>query len=277
MAELLGVFREAQYSPGRVEDDAAILTRAAAALHARGLDVALCDAEQLIAAAADPTRVRGVLAMCQSAAALRALDAFAARVPVVNTPAAIRHCYRTETVRLLRDAAVPAPETTLVATAAPRAHTARGPCWVKRGDVHAMSAGDVVFTATDDALAEALASLAARGIAAAAVQEHVEGTVLKFYAVADGSFFRAYGDVADVPAPLPSLWEVARAGAAALGLEVFGGDLVVRPDGSAALIDINDWPSFARCRDEAADAIASYVAERVAASTPSALRAGGRA
>ena len=277
MAELLGVFREAQFSPGRVDDDAAILSAVAAALATRGFDVELCSAEQLIAAAADPPAVRGVLAMCQSGAALRALDAFATRVPVMNGPAAIRHCYRSETVPLLRAAGVPAPTTTLVDTAAPRLRTSVGASWVKRGDVHAMRGDDVVFAASDAAVAAALAALAARGIGAAAIQEHVEGVVLKFYATADGSFFRVFGDVADVPAPLPLLWEVARAGAAALGLDVFGGDLVVGADGSVVLIDINDWPSFSRCRDEAADAIAVYVAERVAADARVAAPVGSRA
>jgi hypothetical protein len=30
------------------------------------------------------------------------------------------------------------------------------------------------------------------------------------------------------------------------------------------LIDVNDWPSFKRCREEAAEAIAGYVGERLA-------------
>ncbi len=37
---------------------------------------------------------------------------------------------------------------------------------------------------------------------------------------------------------------------------VYGGDMVVRADGSFAIIDFNDWPSFSRCREEAARAIA---------------------
>ena len=47
--------------------------------------------------------------------------------------------------------------------------------------------------------------------------------------------------------------------AAALGVSVYGGDAIVRADGSFCLIDFNDWPSFSRCREEAADAIASLV------------------
>jgi hypothetical protein len=61
MAEILGVFREAPYSPGRVEDDAAILVRTAEALRARGHAVALRTEVEL--SGVPPCDVAGVLAM----------------------------------------------------------------------------------------------------------------------------------------------------------------------------------------------------------------------
>jgi hypothetical protein len=258
MATIVGVFREAQFSPGRVEDDAAILRATAAALEERGLSHRLGDVER--AAAPD---VVAVLAMCQTPDALRALDVHERRVPVINSPTAIRNCYRTETVRLLSAVGVPFPRTTIVSTAAPP--DVDGPCWIKRGDVHAMAAGDVRFAPDRVALAAALDALAARGIERAAVQAHVEGTMVKFYGVADGRFFRCYVDGEEAPAPLPALWGAAYAAARALGLEVFGGDLIVDRDGVPTVVDVNDWPSFARCRAEAAEAIAGYVCERVRA------------
>ena len=47
--------------------------------------------------------------------------------------------------------------------------------------------------------------------------------------------------------------------AAVIGLDVYGGDCIVRSDGTFAIIDFNDWPSFSRCREEAAKAIALRV------------------
>jgi hypothetical protein len=272
MATIVGVFREAQFSPGRVEDDAAILRATAAVLEKRGLSLRLGDVER--AAAPD---VAAVLAMCQTADALRALDVHARRVPVINTPTAIRNCYRTETVRLLSAAGGPFPRTAIVSTAAPPPDT--GPCWVKRGDVHAMAAGDVRFAPDRVALAAALADLAARSIEHATVQAHVDGAAVKFYGIADGRFFRCYVDGEEAPAPLPALWGAARAAACTLGLEVFGGDLIVDRDGVPMVVDVNDWPSFARCRAEAAEAIAGYVYDRVRAHaadrhTSAAVRAG---
>jgi hypothetical protein len=160
---------------------------------------------------------------------------------------------------------VPFPPTRLVATTSDVEVSDAAPCWVKRGDVHAMTADDVVFAERPAEVRAALMDFAARGIDRAALQSHVEGIVVKFYGVADGRFFRCFTQGSEIPAPLPVLWSAARAGAAALGLEVFGGDLVVGGDGRPVLVDINDWPSFSRCRDEAADAIASYVVDRLAA------------
>ncbi|MDY5673845.1 MAG: hypothetical protein SPK96_07320, partial [Bacteroidaceae bacterium] len=40
--------------------------------------------------------------------------------------------------------------------------------------------------------------------------------------------------------------------AMAAGIQVYGGDCIVWPDGSFRVIDFNDWPSFSPCRAEAA-------------------------
>jgi hypothetical protein len=79
--------------------------------------------------------------------------------------------------------------------------------------------------------------------------------VYKFYGVA-GGFFRAFGLPAGHERAAASL---AAAGARALGLSVYGGDGVSAPDGSLALIDFNDWPSFSRCREDASVAIAAHL------------------
>ncbi len=256
MTTIVGIFREPEFSPGRVADDAAILERTALALATRGIEVRLGAPRLALAGGVD-----AVLAMCQSPAALVVLDEAATRVPVLNGARAIRNCFRAETVRLLDAAGIPFPATSVYATDA--VGVTGAPCWVKRGDVHAMEADDVVFARDDGALARILAAFRARGIARAALQSHVDGPVVKFYGTADGRFFRAYTELPQAPAALDRLCAVACAGAAALGLDVFGGDLVVSADGQPVLIDVNDWPSFARCRDEAAEAIADYVLARV--------------
>ena len=40
-----------------------------------------------------------------------------------------------------------------------------------------------------------------------------------------------------------------------IGIDVYGGDGIVRDDGTFAIIDFNDWPSFSPCVEEAAEQI----------------------
>jgi hypothetical protein len=47
--------------------------------------------------------------------------------------------------------------------------------------------------------------------------------------------------------------------AAALGLEIFGGDAIIQTNGEPMIIDLNAWPSYALYRDRAAQAIADYL------------------
>ncbi|MBQ4146368.1 MAG: hypothetical protein II593_00190, partial [Prevotella sp.] len=62
-----------------------------------------------------------------------------------------------------------------------------------------------------------------------------------------------------IPFDVESLRRDADIVAEAIGIQVYGGDCIVREDGSYVIIDFNDWPSFASCREDAASAIASLV------------------
>jgi hypothetical protein len=250
----IGVHREKRFSPGRVEDDRAVLDRVADRLRASGVAVRTFEGDQL---PSGPAGEPLVFAMCQGERALSWLDALSSETVVVNPPRAIRNCHRTRMLERFALARVPQPKTA-VAGSSPPPDVAAG-AWLKRGDVHAMEAGDVRRVFGEAEWRQALGDLRARGVASAVVQEHVEGTVFKFYGVA-GRFFRAYG----LPRGLErAAEEIAVAGAAALELEVWGGDGVAGPDGSIRLIDFNDWPSFSRCRDEAAAAIAGHLLDRL--------------
>jgi hypothetical protein len=55
---------------------------------------------------------------------------------------------------------------------------------------------------------------------------------------------------------------VAQRAAAALGLEIYGGDAIATKGGTLVLIDLNAWPSFALYRDEASAEIAAYLKQR---------------
>ena len=266
-----GIFRERTHSPGRESDDALILRVTAKHLEAEGFQVALKTAEEV----GSPTeaRPRSVFLMCEGVDVLGRLQAWqASGVRQVNDPAAVLNTYRDRMISQFAEAGVPFIESRVVSTTAGRPQAAL-PVWVKRGDVHNTQEGDVVLAASGEAVGAALRGLADRGIARAVLQPHVEGDLIKFYGVgpgggADGEppwfrFFYHKGQrVAGHPFDPHRLARLVRRAAGALGLEVYGGDVIVTPGGDLVLLDLNAWPSFALYRDEAGAAIAAYLVQR---------------
>jgi len=181
---------------------------------------------------------------------------------VINSPQAIRSCYRDRLGAILTQAETPVPEGVLVETGAGFDSRSISPLdptrgiYVKRGDLHALFEGDVCRVPDEAALAMVLRDFAARGIRLAYLQQAVEGRVVKFYGVTGTDYFGvADPDAAPSGTQLDRLHEAAQTAAMALGLEVWGGDAIV--DGvDFKIVDFNDWPSFERVRMPAAAAIA---------------------
>ncbi|MCD8210954.1 MAG: hypothetical protein LUC37_05360, partial [Prevotella sp.] len=135
---------------------------------------------------------------------------------------------------------------------------------------------DVVFARNEKEKKDYLDDFLRRGVKDVLITSHVKGDCIKFYGVnSPKKFFRYFypndfGDtkfgneringatehyeflVDDLKKDVAKLAQLT-------GLEVYGGDCIVRRDGSYAIIDFNDWPSFSRCKDEAAMAIATLV------------------
>jgi hypothetical protein len=132
--------------------------------------------------------------------------------------------------------------------------------------------GDVVYAADAKAAAHALAGMAARGMSRAVVQPHVDGDLIKFYGIGPGDghgeppwfrwFYHKDQALREFAFDRRALARLVRRAAAALGLEIYGGDCIVTPAGEIVLIDLNAWPSFALFREEAASAIAAYLSVR---------------
>ena len=266
-----GVYRELAHSPGRETDDAEILRSTAAELERHGLEVALKTPDELLAVDDFREVPPYLFVMCERVEVVEKLAAWEARgARVVNRPSGIRNTDRERTLALFRSGGVPYPRTLLVETGSTAAF--EGPCWVKRGDVHATEAGDVAHCADAEALARSLARFSERGILRAIVQEHVAGDLVKFYGVADLEaegrpswfqwFYHRDQKLSNHPFDPDALAAVTSRAAAALGLEVYGGDAIVSPGGRLTVIDLNAWPSFALFRPVAAASIAALLAAR---------------
>jgi len=266
-----GIFRESAHSPGRETDDTEILRLTGKHLEARGFRVVIRSPEEI--AGLPDERPRGVFMMCEQVAILAHLRELAARgVPHVNTPLAVLNTYRDRMIALLEEAAVSFVPSRLVDTSGIDDVGAL-PLWVKRADVHNTQEGDVTYAATAGDVHAALAGLARRGMRQAVLQPHVDGDLVKFYGIggnarADGTpawfrwFYHKNQTLAGHPLDPVALGRAVRRAAAALGLEVYGGDAIATAEGRIVLIDVNAWPSFALYRDEASAAIAEHLARR---------------
>ena len=269
---LVAISRSPAYSPLQHEaNDSAILDATVRELEALGWSARRVT-EHAVAAGSLPDADL-YLNMCQGPAASQVLVAHEAMgVRFFNRPSSVLACHRHRLVPALRGSGLAFPATVLLRTDEPLGAAERadlrllggGPLWLKRGGVHAERPEDVVVLDSVAELPRGLAEFAARGIGLAAVQVHVPGPVVKFYAVADGTLFHAYlahsgAPVTSADVDIPALRALAFRAAGRLQLDIFGGDVIIDPDRRPVLIDLNDWPSFAPIRDWAARAIAGHV------------------
>src|SRR5260221_3762237 len=144
----LGIYREPEFSPGKVEADAAILDAVLSELKREGVEIQVMDAVSF--AAATPPRADLVLPMCQGPRALKRLaEVEQAGAIAINSALSIRNCYRDLLAAGLETAGVPTPVGALVAADEPLdARKLAGldlsaGVFVKRGDLHALAPEDV--------------------------------------------------------------------------------------------------------------------------------------
>jgi hypothetical protein len=267
-----GIYRERPHSPGREFDDAEILRLTGKHLETQGLQVSLRTPEE-VAGSSEPCPPC-IFLMCERLEILDQLRRWEPRgVRLVNAPSAVLNTYRDRMVSLFEQKGIAFPPSRLVSTASNGRQS--HPVWVKRADVHSTQVGDVVFAPTEAKAAHALGQLAERGIPQAVIQEHVLGDLIKFYGIGDAFrmpgwqpwfrwFYHKDQQLAGHRFDQTALASLAQKAAAALGLEIYGGDAIATEKGAVVLIDLNAWPSFALFRDEASERIASYLAARFA-------------
>ena len=270
MKRLLGLYREKQYSPGRHQsNDALLLDQIAHRLREREFSVDLMTLDEANGARSEAALV---FSMCQGRSALDHLAHWEREgVRIINSPRAALNTHRDRLPALMVEARIPFPQTHLVNTQeCADAHSLdlESGIWLKRGNVHASVTADVQWIDSRERLKAGLADFSRRGIDLAALQAHRAGDEIKFYGVAGGAFFHWFysGNPRKHPFDFAELQNLGNEAAAAAGLDIFGGDVIVSPAGELTLIDLNDWPSFAPCRERASYAIADFITKRVHAS-----------
>lgn len=267
MKRLLGLYRERQYSPGRhLSNDVLLLDQIAHRLRERDFAVDLLTLDE-----AESRRPEAaiIFSMCQGRSSLENLADWERQgAKIINSPRAALNTHRDRLPALMVKAGVSFPQTRLVNTkegADCGSLDLNGGIWLKRGDVHASVTADVQWVDSVERLDAGMADFAKRGIYMAALQTHRAGDEIKFYGVTDGGFFHWFysGEARKYPFSFAGLESLANQAATAAGLDIFGGDVIVSPSGELTLIDLNDWPSFAPCRERASYVIADFITARV--------------
>ncbi len=273
---IAAIMRAGAYSPNHIGNDATILNTVAEQLRKRGCDVRLYSEEQFCAGQVGE---RIIINMCRegrSTAILQRLEDEGCLV--INSGYGIENCIRERQVRILAASGLPLAESIVVDTdevVRPRLEKlGMQQCWIKRGDFHARHAEDVCYVRSAEEAQDVLQEYFLRGIRRAVISRHLPGRLVKFYGVCDTDFFQWFFPFEPADQAMGSdeqkltdsrLRTICSQAARELNVAVYGGECIQQSDGSFAIIDFNDWPSFGSCRNEAATAIAKYIMSAIKA------------
>lgn len=269
--------RAGAFSPNHIGNDAAIFNLVADQLRKRGCAFTTYSEEQLIAGQVKEHIVVNMCREQRSIAKLQELED--AGDLVVNSGYGIENCTRERMTRILVGCGIPYPESIIVNTDEgvrdSLVKMKMDRCWIKRGDFHAMHKEDVSYVRHPEEAQEVLQEYFLRGIKRAVINRHLEGDLIKFYGVRDSPFFfwfypfdsghSKYGHEAinghsqGLHFEESELKNICQKAAEVLDVQIYGGDCIVSPEGDIRIIDFNDWPSFAPCRNEAAPHIARAI------------------
>ena len=275
--EIAGIMRAGAYSPNHIGNDAAIFNAAAEQLRKRGYVVNIYSEEQF---KLNEIKENVILNMCREQSSIAKLQQLEDQGKlVINSGYGIENCTRERMTRILLGNNIPYPDSLIVDT-----NEAIKPllkksgfqsCWIKRGDFHAMHKEDVSYVRHPEEAQEVLQEYFLRGIKRAVINVHLTGDLVKFYGVRGIPFFfwfypfdeghSKYGHEAingksqGIKFNLKEMKNICQRAAEELNVVIYGGDCIVSPEGEMRIIDFNDWPSFAPCRNEAAPHIAKAV------------------
>ncbi len=273
--------RAGSFSPNHIGNDAAIINLVADQLRKRGCEVNLYSEEQFLSGAVTE---HIILNMCRERRSIQLLqEREDAGDLVINSGYGIENCTRERMTRILIGSNIPYPESLIVDTdevvkdRLAKAGFERS--WVKRGDMHTMHREDVSYARHPQEAQEILQEYFLRGMKRAVINKHLEGDLIKFYGVMGTPFFywfypfeaghskygaeKINGAAKHLNLDVAALHAICAKAADILDVKIYGGDCIINADGSMAIIDFNDWPSFAPCRAEAAPVIARMVMSEI--------------
>jgi len=278
--KIAGIVRGNCYSPNHVGNDAAVFNETIRHLELAGYEVTTYTEDDVLnQEVLEPV----IFTMARSKEVVEKLKEYENRgAVVVNSGYGISNCTREQMTRLLVDNNIPHPRSIITPTkdhhiAQRLKEEGMDNCWIKRGDFHAIHREDVTYVRHIEEAEGILSEYALRGIPNAVINEHLVGDLVKFYGVAGSDFFYWFypfnmnhskfgheqinGKATGIAFSVEDMHAICERSAQVLKVKIYGGDCIISPEGEIRIIDFNDWPSFAPCRDQAAPHIARCIIE----------------
>lgn len=278
---IAGIRRGNQFSPNHIGNDAAIFSLTAEHLGKLGCKVNEYIESDLLLQDLNEKAIFNMVRDWKSIHKLQELEDNGHIV--INSGYGIENCTREKMTRLLLDHHIPHPTSLFLSTQADPTQMLEEAgldhCWIKRGDFHAIHREDVTYVRNREEAKSILKEYAIRGIPTAVINEHLVGDLVKFYGVTGTDFFYWFypsnqhhskfglevinGTAKGIPFNQDYMQQICNEAAHVLNIHIYGGDCIVSEEGEIRIIDFNDWPSFAPCREEAAPYIARRIYELI--------------
>mgnify|MGYP000968184405 CR=1 FL=1 len=278
---IAGVKRNTMYSPNHIGNDGMIFNLTADSLRALGYEVVEYTEPEFML---EQKPYQYIFSMARDLGTIKRLQKREREgAIVVNSGTGIRNCTRAQMTHLLMDNNIAHPDSIIIDVnedpTEGLANIGAQAYWIKRGDCHAIHREDVAYARNLEEVKSIMREFELRGIPNAVINEHLAGDLVKFYGIADTDFFYWFypfdvshskfgheavnGTAKEFPFSAQQLKEVCDKAGEVLNVKVYGGDCVVATDGSFKIIDFNDWPSFAPCRDQAGAKIAECIDKQI--------------
>jgi len=282
--QIIGIKRAVKHSPNHINNDATIFQMVADQLQAKGHILTCYHEHEFLKTGHNKAAlkdVRLIFSMSRNPELLTLLADIEqnsqGQIPIINSPKGIANCFRSNLTRLLLGNQLPTAPSLIIPTAGydpsllPQLDQGHG-LWLKRGDFHAIIKEDVVFAKNSAEAEQLLVAFHNRKITEVVASTHLQGDLIKFYGVSGTHFFHwlypydkghykykefktINGETHYFNFDQGRLKAMADQAAIAADVPIYGGDAVINEKGEMAIIDFNDWPSFAPCREPAAKAI----------------------
>lgn len=279
--KVAGIKRNTKYSPNHIGNDGLIFNMTAESLRNMGYEVSEYTEADFVLMGEHEEYVFNMSRKRSTINFLKQIEEKGALV--INSGLGVENCSRAPMTKLLLENNIPHPASIIVDVSEDPTERLEkmnaNAFWIKRGDSHTIHREDVTYARNISEVKSILQEFSFRDIPNAVINEHLVGDLVKFYGVADTDFFYWFypfdlsltkfgleavnGTAKEFSFDVEALKKVCDKAGEVLNVKIYGGDCVIDANGNFKIIDFNDWPSFAPCRDKAAPYITECISRNI--------------